>query len=389
MTSAIRPPLPAPQSLAARRVGIVGGGQLARMMAEAAPRLGLGITVLDPTPDCPAHEFATQIVGEFDDLARLADLAGAADVVTLDIEAVSARCLEALERSGTRVAPSAQVLAIIQDKLRQKEFLRTHALPTSDFREIAPHDRAAVERFGMPCVLKARRHGYDGRGVKVVRTPADADAMLAMPCLVERLVDIDKELAVMVARSARGEMAVYPVVEAVFDPRANILDLIRAPANIAPAQVARCEQLGREVVEALDGVGIFGIEFFLDRDGAILVNEISPRPHNSGHYTIEACATSQFEQHLRAVTGMPLGPTTLLHPAASFNLLGEPDAHGTPRVVGGEDAMRRGAAIHLYGKHTVKPFRKMGHVTITATTIEQALTHAAALRDTLKIKGTS
>lgn len=375
-------------SVSVRHVGIVGGGQLARMMAEAAPALGLAITVLDPTPDCPAAAYAAQIVGDFDDLEQLRELAARVDVVTLDIEAVSARCLEALEQAGVRVAPAAHVLGVIQDKFVQKTFLRQHRLPTSDFVEIAPNDIEAVRAFGIPCVLKARRHGYDGRGVRVVRSEADAREMLSVPCLAERLVDIEKELAVMVARNRHGDLAVYPVVEAVFDARANILDLIQAPAPVTAPVAARCQALAKAAVEALDGTGIFGIEFFLERNGEVLINEISPRPHNSGHYTIEACATSQFEQHLRAVCDLPLGSTALIHPAASFNLLGEPHASGRPVVLGLEAAgAEPGAKIHLYGKHTVKAFRKMGHVTVTGESLPAALATAKGLKATLRITG--
>lgn len=372
----------------AQRIGIVGGGQLARMMAEAAPSLGLCVTVLDPTPECPASAFASQIVGDFDDLEKLSALARVSDVVTLDIEAVSAGCLEALEHSGVRVAPSAKVLATIQDKLQQKRFLHAHSLPTSDFVAVDAGDAPTLRRFGIPCVMKARRHGYDGRGVKIVRGEDEAARMLAVPCLAERLVDIDKELAVMVARSASGEIVSYPVVEAEFDARANILDLIRAPAAVATQVAERCAELAVRCVEALDGVGIFGIEFFLDRNGSVLINEISPRPHNSGHYTIEACATSQFAQHLRAVAGLPLGSSTLVQPAASFNLLGEPGANGKPVVEGlGLAAQTPGAAVHLYGKHSVKGFRKMGHVTVTGATLDEATQRANALRGVLKVVG--
>lgn len=379
--------IPSPRS-PAQRIGIVGGGQLARMMAEAAPALGLHVTVLDPTPECPASTFAAQIVGDFDDLEKLAALARDSDVVTLDIEAVSAACLEALERSGVRVAPSAKVLGTIQDKLQQKRFLRDHGLPTSDFVAVDAGDLSALLDFGIPCVMKARRHGYDGRGVKVVRVQDDATTMLPVPCLAERLVDIDKELAVMIARSATGEIACYPVVEAEFDARANILDLIRAPAVVAPHVAARCTELAVHCVEALNGVGIFGIEFFLDRTGKVLINEISPRPHNSGHYTIEACATSQFAQHLRAVAGLPLGPSTLERPAASFNLLGEPGATGKPVVQGLDLALHSpGVAVHLYGKHSVKGFRKMGHVTVTGPTLDEATERANTMRGVLKVVG--
>ncbi len=369
---------------ASQCVGIVGGGQLARMMAEAASNIGLEITVLDPTPACPAAEFATQLVGEFDDERQLAVLAHQAAVVTLDIEAVSAHCLETLERNGTRVAPAARVLAIIQDKLRQKEFLAQHGFPTSPFCAVT--NQAELAAFELPCIVKARRHGYDGRGVKRVTSHEDALEMLKTPCLAERLVEIDKELAIMVARNWRGEVVTYPVVEAEFDARANILDVIKAPAAVPSVVAARCEQLAREIVIALDGVGIFGIEFFLDRAGQVLVNEISPRPHNSGHYTIEACATSQFEQHLRAVAGLPLGSASLRAAAVSFNLLGALEADGTPVYEGLNAAQAMpGVAVHLYGKHRVKPFRKMGHVTVTSDTLDHAVLIAQTLRASLRV----
>lgn len=383
------PPSSSPPASSRRRVGIVGGGQLARMMAEAAPRLGLDITVLDPTPGAPASEFASQIVGGFDDRAALRELAHDSDVVTLDIEAVSAAALAVLEESGVRVAPSSKVLGIIQDKLVQKRFLAEHGLPTGRFAGV--DDIAGLRDFGLPCILKARRHGYDGRGVKRVSTPDDATALLAGgPCLAEAIVDIERELAVMVARNARGDIAVYPVVEAEFDAAANILNTIKAPAALPAAVEATCAELATRCVTVLDGVGIFGIEFFLDRSGEVLVNEISPRPHNSGHYTIEACATSQFEQHLRAVTDMDLGPTTLLRAAASFNLLGEPDAHGQPVYHGLDEASRLpGIGVHLYGKRSVKPWRKMGHVTVTGASGADAAATAARLKAAIRVGGTA
>jgi 5-(carboxyamino)imidazole ribonucleotide synthase len=309
--------------------------------------------------------------------------------VTLDIEAVSATALAVLEESGVRVAPSSKVLGIIQDKLVQKRFLAGHGLPTGRFADV--DDIAALRDFGLPCILKARRHGYDGRGVKRVSTPDDATALLAGgPCLAEAVVDIERELAVMVARNALGDIAVYPVVEAEFDAAANILNTIKAPAALPAAIEATCAELATRCVTALDGVGIFGIEFFLDRSGEVLVNEISPRPHNSGHYTIEACATSQFEQHLRAVTDMGLGPTTLLRPAASFNLLGEPDAHGHPVYHGLDEASRLpGIGVHLYGKRSVKPWRKMGHVTVTGASGADAAATAARLKAAIRVGGSA
>lgn len=371
----------------ATRVGIIGGGQLARMMAEAAPALGLRITVLDPTPDAPAAEFAPQIVAGFDDAAALAALAAQSDVVTIDIEAVSAASLAALEAARMPVAPSSKVLGIIQDKLVQKDFLHAAGLPGGEYQGVTSIEE--LRAFGLPCVLKARRHGYDGRGVKLVRSEEEAAAFLAQgPCLAEKVVDIDRELAVMIARSPAGEMALYPVVEAEFDPAANILNTITAPAAVSPEVAARCADYATRAVTALEGVGIFGIEFFLTRAGEVVLNEISPRPHNSGHYTIEACATSQFAQHLRAVAGMPLGPCDLLHPAASFNLLGEPAARGLPAYRGLEQASATpGAAVHLYGKHRVAPYRKMGHITVTGTSPEDARAKARILQTAVRVGG--
>ena len=371
-----------------RRVGIVGGGQLARMMAEAAPAIGVSITVPDPTPGAPASEFAVQIVAQYDDAAALRQLADASDVVTLDIEAVSAASLSALEAAHVTVAPSSNVLGIIQDKLLQKRFLANAGLPAGAFADI--EDSQALRGFGLPCVLKARRHGYDGRGVRLVRTETEALEFMALgPCMAERVVDIDRELAIMIARSARGEIALYPVVEADFDPAANILNTIKAPAGVSSDIAARCAELAVKCIEALEGVDIFGIEFFLTRNGEVLINEISPRPHNSGHYTIEACETSQFEQHLRAVTNMPLGSPRLLHPAASFNLLGAPEANGTPLFSGLDVASKTpGVAVHLYGKRSVKPYRKMGHVTVTGDTRLDAQQKAEALQQVLQVGGT-
>jgi len=371
----------------ATRVGIVGGGQLARMMAEAAPALGLTITVLDPTPDAPASEFAPQIVAAYDDADALARLASASDVVTIDIEAVSATSLAALEAAQTRVAPASSVLGIIQDKLIQKDFLSAAGLPGGEYRGVSMLDE--LRAFGLPCVLKARRHGYDGRGVKLIRTEEEAASFLSQgPCLAERVVDIERELAVMIARSPAGEMALYPVVEAEFDPAANILNTIVAPAAVSAEIAARCADYARRAVTALDGVGIFGIEFFLTRSGEVVLNEISPRPHNSGHYTIEACATSQFAQHLRAVAGLPLGSPALLTPAASFNLLGEPDARGLPAYRGLEEAAATaGVAVHLYGKHRVAPYRKMGHITVTGSSREEALDKARRLQALVRAGG--
>ncbi|MEE4298702.1 MAG: 5-(carboxyamino)imidazole ribonucleotide synthase [Pseudomonadales bacterium] len=371
------------------RLGIIGGGQLARMMIPEAARLGLDTVVLDPTPNSPGGQLAgEQIVGALDDASRLAELVRASTLTTFEIETVDTGGLEALAREGHVIRPAPSLLARIQDKLAQKEQLARAGVPTAEFVAIDTPDARALADFGLPLVQKARRGGYDGRGVAVFKAAVIEEEVLAVPSLAERFVDFRCELAVLVARGLGGEVETYPVVEMVFDDRANVLDLLLAPARIDAAVAERARAVAIAAVEAFDGVGVFGVELFLTRDDEILVNEIAPRPHNSGHWTIEACATSQFEQHVRAVAGLPLGSTRQYCPAVMVNLLGTATARGTPVIVGMEAALALpGVAVHLYGKATVSPFRKMGHVTVTAETMDAALQTAAEARDVLRIEG--
>ncbi|MGE0484835.1 MAG: 5-(carboxyamino)imidazole ribonucleotide synthase [Gammaproteobacteria bacterium] len=370
---------------AVRVVGIAGGGQLAQMMLPAAAALGLEVVVLDPDPDCSAaSEAQGVVVGEFDSAPALRELAARSDVLTFEIERINAGALAELEREGRIVRPSAATLATIQDKLEQKRFLARHGIPTSDFAAWAPGE--SLPR-GLPCVWKARRDGYDGRGVAILRDETALAALPDAPALVEALVDIDYELAVLVARGHDGELLHYPVVEIVMDAAAHVMDTVVAPAVAPAAIVARACELATRVAEAFDYVGILALEFFVDRAGQVLVNEVSPRPHNSGHYTIEACATSQFEQHLRAVAGLPLGSATLRAAAVTFNVLGAPGARGKPRYIGFErtDA---DVFVHCYDKPEVRPGRKMAHVTVLAADREAALVRAAAIKPGIRVEGT-
>ena len=369
---------PQPDTSAIRTVGIAGGGQLAQMMLPAAAALGLRAVVLDPDPACSAASSADEIVvGGFDSAEALSELAGRCDVITFEIEKISVAALADLEAQGRCVRPSSTVLGVIQDKLRQKEFLREHHIPTSDFVAL---DKPSALQHPLPCVWKARRDGYDGRGVAVLRDEADVAALPAAPALIEDLVDIDFELAIMIARDAAGNEQHYPVVEIIMDDALHVMDSLVAPADISAALAARCRELASTVAAALDYVGVLALEFFVDRDGRVLVNELSPRPHNSGHYTIEACPTSQFEQHLRAVSGRELGATTLLRPALTFNVLGAPGAHGTPVYVG-FDAFESDDDVHVhcYDKPLVRPGRKMAHITVLADSRAAALARAARI----------
>jgi len=376
-------------------VGILGGGQLARMMIYESRKLGISFTVLDSDPEAPAGALAdTFIRGGLYDPGALERAAEKSDVLTYDIEHIDTAVLTRLEAQGRRVYPSPACLATIQDKLEQKRLLRAAGIPVPVFHALPAKN--ADYPFAPPWVQKARTGGYDGRGVFVVRSEADLADLIPGDTMAEEQVDIRKELAVMVARGADGATAVYPVTEMVFDPAMNICTRVVAPADVSDSLRRQAEEIAVETARALNIVGAAGIELFLDTRGRILVNEAAPRPHNSGHYTIEACATSQFEQHIRAVSGLPLGSTELYRPAVMINLLGAaPSAAARKRavdtapVIEGLDELLAvpGASFHFYGKKVCRPGRKMGHITVTAPTRTEALSRAEEIERTVGIYG--
>ena len=371
------------------RIGIIGGGQLGRMMAKAAKRIGCTCVVLDPTPGSPAGQVAGhQIVGAYHDPAKLRELAESCDVVTFDIEDIDAETLIQLGREGHNIQPPPAVLALIQDKLTQKRALSAAGIPTAPFEPMPEPSAEAFAAFGYPLVQKACRGGYDGRGVSILDGPEDFDGHLPVPSLVERFIPAAKELAVLVARGLDGDHRCYPAVEMRFRPGENVLEMLLAPAQIPAETAAAAEQLAVRTVDALGGVGIFGVEMFLTEAGDLLVNEVAPRTHNSGHHTIEANMTDQFEQHLRAVVGLPLGSTEQLCPAAMINLLGASGHRGRPVIKGMAEALAiPGVCLHLYGKAATSPFRKMGHVTVLDRDIEQARIKAERVRRLIEISG--
>ncbi len=353
-------------------VGVVGGGQLCLMLAEETRRKGLpyDLIAVDPTPDSPARPFLQeQILADYKDHDAIVRMAERADFVTFEIEQANSATLEGLERSRKIVHPSPATLRTIQDKLTQKTFLRSKGLPVPDFKAIGGKDdlTAALKEFGFPALLKARTDSYDGRGNRLIAKAEDADAALAAfsgrPLMLERYVDFAMEVSVIAARGTTGEIRTYPLGENIHQD--NILLTTIVPARVEPATVKAAEDVAQETMKALQGAGVFGIEMFVDRKGGILINEIAPRVHNSGHYTIEACRTSQFEQHIRAITGMPLGDTTLLYSSVMVNILGAADIKG-PYTFDGVDGVRLipGAYVHLYGKKESAPKRKLGHVTL-------------------------
>lgn len=362
-------------------IGILGGGQLAKMTSQEAKKMGFKVVVLDPTPESPAEMVAEQIIGDFRKKEDIEKLAQISTVITYDIENINT---EALKEVKEKVLPSPEILEIIQDKLEQKKFLKKHKLPTPEFKEL----NSINEITTFPCIQKSRRGGYDGRGVLLLNSKEDIKNAITSPSYIEEFVNIEKELAVMVARNKKGEIAVFPVTEMIFNSEGNILDFLIAPARIEKNIEKEIKEISIETIKAFEGIGIFGIEFFLSKDGRILINEIAPRPHNSGHYTIEACTTNQFEQHVRSILNLPLGTTELLIPAVMINLLGEKNYYGTPIYEGIEEVLKiPGTYIHIYGKKETFPLRKMGHITIIDKDLEEAIKKAKIVKNKIKIKG--
>ncbi len=369
------------------RIGILGGGQLGKMLTQAAMNFDLHLSIMDSSPDAPCEPYCHNfVIGDLTDFDAVYAFGRQVELLTIEIENVNVPALKKLEDEGVLVSPSPEIIGVIQDKGNQKEFLRKHGIPTAGFEYLDGAADLAKFRAFFPAIQKLRREGYDGRGVLRIDSAADLAKGFSSPSIIEELVDIEKELAVIVARSRTGEMKVYPPVEMVFH-EANLIDYLVAPADIPPGVGKEAEALAVNVAEKLGIVGLAAVEMFLTRDGSLLVNEIAPRPHNSGHHTIDANVTSQYEQHLRAILGLPLGATDTLSPAVMLNLLGEPGFDGPVVYEGLNEALAvEGAKVHIYGKNGTKPHRKMGHVTILDSTREGAIAKARFVRDTLKVK---
>ncbi len=358
-------------------------------MAQAAKKMGFYVQVLDPTPNCPAAQVSDeQVVAEFIDEEKLREFVLGSDVTTFDIERAD-KSLRELINEGHRIYPWPQILEIIQDKIKQKEVFNKNNIPNPKCKKVKDSEIVfAVEEFGFPVVQKACLGGYDGRGVFIIKNEKDVEKRIRSESFLEEFVDIEKELAINVARNSKGEIKCYPVVEMIFNQKANICDMVISPAMVSGRIKEDAEKIGIEAVKVLGegAVGIFGIEMFLTKEKKILVNEIAPRPHNSGHYTIEACVTSQFEQHIRAIAGLPLGSTDLLTPAVMVNILGEEGFEGPAVFEGVKEALSiQGLSLHIYGKKTTKPFRKMGHITIVDKNLESAVKKAEKAKNIIKV----
>lgn len=369
-------------------LGILGGGQLGRMLIQSAIDYNLEVHILDPDPSAPCKYLSNNFVnGDLKDFDAVYNFGKNCDVISIEIEHVNTEALLRLEEEGKKVFPQPHIIALIQDKRSQKQFYLDQGIPTSPF--ILTENKEEVKRNAefLPAVNKLGKEGYDGRGVQMMRNADDLEKAFDAPGLLEKLIDFDKELAVIVSRNEAGEVKSFPSVECAFHPEHNLVEFLFSPANISREVDAKARELAEEVIQKLDMVGLLAVEMFLTKDGELLVNEIAPRPHNSGHHTIEANYTSQFEQHLRSVMGMPLGDTALLCPAAMVNLLGEDGFTGEAIVEGMDEALKeKGVYLHLYGKKLTKPFRKMGHVTILADEPSQLKEKAERIKELIKIK---
>jgi 5-(carboxyamino)imidazole ribonucleotide synthase len=372
-------------------IGIIGGGQLGRMMAHEAKRMSLKVIVLDPTEGCPASALADeQIVADFKDEDAIMKLAQSCDVLTYEIELANSAALKELESRNYPVRPAPETLRIIQNKFRQKTFLKKNGIAVPDSASVTSEEHLyeMCEKFGLPAILKACEDSYDGRGNFVIRSMKQVheaySSFSERECMLERFVTFTKEISIMVARNPSGQIQSFPVAENLH--RNGILDTTIVPARIGSRVELKAKKLAEKAMSKLQGAGIFGIEMFVTKSGNVLLNEIAPRPHNSGHYSNEACSVSQFEQHLRAILDIPLSKPELLSPAAMVNILGPEGFSGSYAIKGLNSLFKvPGIKLYLYGKKTTRPRRKLGHITATGKSRNQALQRASKARKMISV----
>ncbi|NVK63157.1 MAG: 5-(carboxyamino)imidazole ribonucleotide synthase [Flavobacteriales bacterium] len=368
------------------KLGILGGGQLGRMLIQEAISYDIHVHTMDQNATDPSASIATShTIGDIKNYEEVLAFGKDKDVVSVEIENVNVDALKELEANGVKVFPQPRVLEIIKDKGLQKQFYLENDIPTSAFELTTENTDTAHYASKLPFVHKLRTGGYDGRGVELIRTEADLENVFKAPSLLEELVPFEKELSVLVARNERGETAVYQTVECEFND-ANLVAFLFSPADISQDIEQRATELAIDVINKLEMVGILAVELFLLKDGTLYVNEVAPRPHNSGHHTIECNITSQFEQHLRSVLNLPLGSTEMIREGAMINLLGEPNHTGLAKYEGLMDVMQMpGVHIHLYGKQQTKPNRKMGHITVAQKDIQTAKRIAAEVKGKIRV----
>lgn len=369
------------------KLGILGGGQLGRMLIQEAISLNVSVHVLDTDENAPCKKLCDKFeLGDITDYDAVYAFGKQVDMLTIEIEKVNVDALEKLEEEGIIVYPQARIIRLIQDKGLQKQFFKQNEIPTPPFQLISSREGLHKAQLQLPYIQKLRKDGYDGKGVKKIVEEKDIKTAFNAPSLIEEWVSYEKEIAVIVARNDKGETKTYPMVEMEFNEKANLVEFLVSPSTYSFEIQQRAEQLAVKIAEDLQIVGLLAVEMFLTKEGGLLVNELAPRPHNSGHHTIEGNYVSQFAQHLRAIFNLPLGNTDARSHAVMINLLGKEEHEGSAIYQGIEEVMALpGVYIHLYGKKFTKPFRKMGHVTVINDDREKAIETARKIKETISI----
>lgn len=373
------------------RIGIIGGGQLGKMIAQEAKRMSFKIIILDPCKDCPASSVSDEIIhADFKDESAIRKLARMSDVLTYEIELANSNALKVLESQKYPVFPAPVTLEIIQNKFRQKSFLKENGIAVPEFDLVKSVEclKNLCSDYGLPAMLKACEDSYDGRGNFLIssmdKTQEAFDFFHGKECMLEKFIPFIKEISIMVARNSDGQIVSFPVAENIHSN--NVLDMTIVPARISKKVSNKAKRIAQKTMGALKGAGIFGIEMFVTKDEDVIVNEIAPRPHNSGHYSIEACSISQFEQHIRAILDLPLADPQLLTPSVMVNILGSEHHNGTYKIEGLRKLMSiPGIKLHIYGKKISKPRRKLGHITVTAQNVQEAIFRAERAKRTIKV----
>ncbi len=369
------------------RLGILGGGQLGRMLIQEAVNLNVSVSVMDPDANAPCRFLCERFThADFKSEEDVYRFGKECSLLTVEIEHVNTHALLRLEAEGVPVYPQPQLLMMVQDKGLQKEFYVSHGIPTANFVMVKDKSELAVMSGHLPGMLKLRKGGYDGKGVMKLKSADDIANAFDGACVLEEMIDFAMEISVIVSRNRLGEISHFPVVEMEFNPQANLVEFLCSPARVSKEIEEKAIAIARKVIDKMGLVGLLAVEMFVTKQGDVLVNEVAPRPHNSGHQTIEGNVTSQYAQHLRAILGLPPGDTSSVRPAVMINLLGEEGHQGEAHYLGIEEVMSwPGVYVHLYGKKITKPFRKMGHVTITADDLDEAIRIARKVQQTLRV----
>ena len=371
------------------KLGILGGGQLGKMLLAETQKLDINTFVLENSTDAPCAAITKNfVIGDWKNFKDVYHFGKDKDIITVEIEHINLKALEKLEKEGVKIYPQPNVLKIVQNKGVQKDFFKENNLNTAAYKRYASKTELICANLDFPCIWKAETLGYDGNGVKKLNSIKDIKNLSDVPCIIEELIPFTKELAVIVARNADGEIKTFPTVEMEFNQHNNQVEFVLCPATISKEMDKKAQEIALKTAKSFKHIGLLAVELFLTKDHKILVNEVAPRPHNSGHYSIEASYTNQFEQHVRAILNLPLGSTKSKLPAVMYNLSGSKNAYGNVAYKNMKQILKfKGVTPHIYGKKTVKPNRKMGHVTVVNSALSEAKKIAMQVKNTIEVIG--